>query len=255
MTWTLLRAAGIGAYAMLFLSVSWGLVSTTGALGKRVSKASAATAHQFMSTCGLALLAIHLGVLFADGFMPFSLAELAIPMASRYRPVAVAFGVVSMYATVSVVVVSWLRKRVGTTWWRRSHLLAVPAFVLALLHGVFAGTDTVRPAMWWTYVATGLVVVFLLVVRGLTIGYRPERSAPAAAAGRAAREPALTPRPADQPAAEERPPPGEPTGLGWLVWPRAPTPSTWSPTSFSVTAPRLASARRARRTRRSWRTT
>jgi hypothetical protein len=41
---------------------------------------------------------------------------------------------------------------------------------------VFAGTDTVRPAMWWTYVATGLIVVFLLVVRGLTAGYRPERA-------------------------------------------------------------------------------
>lgn len=183
-TWTLLRAAGIGAYVMLFLSVSWGLVSTTGALGRRVSKASAATVHQFMSTCGLALLAIHVGVLTVDAFMPFSIAQIAIPMASEYRPVAVSFGVVSMYATVFVIVLSWLRKRVGTTWWRRSHLLAVPAFVLALLHGVFAGTDTVRPAMWWTYVGTGLVVVFLLVVRGLTFGYRPERAAPPPAAAR-----------------------------------------------------------------------
>lgn len=187
MTWTMLRAAGIGAYLMLFLSVAWGLVSTTGALGKKVSKASAATVHQFMSTTGLALLAIHLGALLVDGFMPFSIGEIAIPMASGYRPVAVAFGVVSMYVTVFVVVVSWLRKRVGTRWWRRSHLLAVPAFVLALLHGVLAGTDTVRPAMWWTYVGTGLVVVFLLLVRGLTAGYRPERAtAPPAAAREAA---------------------------------------------------------------------
>lgn len=169
-TWTLLRAAGIGAYLMLFLSVAWGLVSTTGALGKKVSKASAATVHQFMSTFGLVLLAVHLGVLLVDAFMPFSLSEIAIPMASEYRPVAIAFGIVSMYATVFIIVLSWLRKRVGTRWWRRSHLLAVPAFVLALLHGVFAGTDSVRPAMWWTYAGTGLVVLFLVVVRGLTAG-------------------------------------------------------------------------------------
>jgi DMSO/TMAO reductase YedYZ heme-binding membrane subunit len=81
-----------------------------------------------------------------------------------------------MYATVFVIVTSWMRKRIGTTWWRRTHLLAVPTFILSLVHGVFAGTDTVRPAMWWTYVATGLIVVFLLVVRGLTAGYRPERA-------------------------------------------------------------------------------
>ena len=36
-TWIILRAAGIGAYVMLFLSVSWCLIATSGALGKRVS--------------------------------------------------------------------------------------------------------------------------------------------------------------------------------------------------------------------------
>jgi DMSO/TMAO reductase YedYZ heme-binding membrane subunit len=76
---------------------------------------------------------------------------------------------------VTVIALSWLRRRIGTTWWRRSHLLSVPAFILALAHGIFAGTDSARPAMWWIYVGTGLVVLFLLVVRGLTAGYRPER--------------------------------------------------------------------------------
>ena len=37
--WVILRAAGIGAYLMVFLSVAWGLVSTTGAFGGRISKA------------------------------------------------------------------------------------------------------------------------------------------------------------------------------------------------------------------------
>ena len=176
--WILLRAAGIGAYAMLFLSVAWGLASTTSVFGKRISKASATTVHQFMATCGLFLLAGHVGVLLADSFMPFSTADVTIPMVSSYRPVAIAFGIAAMYATVFVIVTSWMRKRIGTTWWRRTHLLAVPTFVLSLVHGVFAGTDSVRPAMWWTYLGTGLVVLFLLVVRALTAGYRPERAAP-----------------------------------------------------------------------------
>lgn len=178
--WILLRAAGIGAYVMLFLSVAWGLASTTSVFGKRISKASATTVHQFMATCGLFLLAAHVGVLLADSFMPFSIADVTIPMASPYRPVAIAFGIVAMYATVFVIVTSWMRKRIGTTWWRRTHLLAVPTFVLSLVHGVFAGTDSIRPAMWWTYLGTGLLVLFLLVVRALTAGYRPERATPAA---------------------------------------------------------------------------
>jgi predicted ferric reductase len=197
-TWIVLRAAGIGAYVMLFLSIAWGLASTTSAFGKRISKASATTVHQFMSTCGLVLLGVHLGGLLIDSFTPFSIADVTIPMSSSYRPVAVTLGVVAMYAVVFVIVLSWMRKRIGTVWWRRSHLLAVPTFLLSMLHGIFAGSDTARPAMWWTYVGTGLVLVFLLVVRGLTAGFRPERGARPERAGPPARgaRPERAPRPA-----------------------------------------------------------
>ena len=192
-TWVILRAAGIGAYLMVFLSVAWGLVSTTGALGRKVSKAAGISIHQFVATCGLFLLAIHLGGLLVDSFMPFGLADLTVPGISSYRPVATALGVLAMYAMVFVLVTSWMRKRIGTTWWRRSHLLAVPTFVLSMAHGVFAGSDTGRPWMWWIYLATGMFTVFLVVVRGLSAGYRPQR-APTAPQRRSVR-PSAVPAP------------------------------------------------------------
>ncbi len=174
-TWNVLRAAGIGAYVMLFLSVCWGLVSTTTPFGKLVSKPTATLAHQFMSTSGLALLGVHLGGLLLDRYEPFTLRQLFVPMAATYRPVPVALGIVAMYLLVVVVVTSWLRRTIGTAWWRPTHLLAVPTFALSLAHGLLAGTDARRPAMWWTYVATALLVVFLVLVRAFTVGLRPER--------------------------------------------------------------------------------
>ena len=176
-TWVILRSAGIGAYLMLFMSVAWGLVATSGALGRRVSKASSVSIHQFFTTCGLLLLGIHVGGLLVDPFMPFGAADVLVPGAASYRPAATAPGVLGMYATVIVLATSWIRKRIGTAWWRRMHLFAVPAFVLSLAHGVFAGTDSTRPWMWWMYLVTGSVVVFLVVVRGLVAGYRPDRTA------------------------------------------------------------------------------
>jgi cytochrome b561 len=80
----------------------------------------------------------------------------------------------------------------STRLWRTIHLLAVPAFVLALLHGVFAGTDTQRPWMIALYGTTGVMTFFLVIVRGLTADYRPSRPAPPARAPRpdtARREP------------------------------------------------------------------
>jgi methionine sulfoxide reductase heme-binding subunit len=169
-TWVILRSAGIGAYVMVFLSVAWGLVATSAALGRRVSKASAVLTHQFFSTCGLLLLGIHVGGLLVDTFMPFGAADILVPGAASYRPAATAFGVIAMYATVVVLVTSWIRKRIGTTWWRRMHLLAVPAFVLSLAHGVFSGTDSTRPWIWWMYVVTGRAVVFSSSFGGLPPG-------------------------------------------------------------------------------------
>jgi predicted ferric reductase len=173
--WILLRAAGIGAYVILFLSVAWGLIATTGGVARRVSKQSANHFHAFLAGTGLALLAVHVSLLAFHEYMRFSVPELMIPFRSAYRPAAVGLGVLAMYGMIAVAVSSWLRTRIGVSWWRRLHLLAIPVFVVSLLHGVFAGTDSERPWMFSMYAVTGLLTLFLVLVRGLTYGFRQPR--------------------------------------------------------------------------------
>jgi DMSO/TMAO reductase YedYZ heme-binding membrane subunit len=119
---------------------------------------------------------VHLGGLLIDSFMPFGLPDLLVPLRAEYRPVATAVGVISMYAMVVVMTSSWTKRRIGITWWRRLHMLAIPTFTLSMLHGIFAGSDAARPWMWAIYVVTGAIVFFLVLVRGLTFGHRPERA-------------------------------------------------------------------------------
>lgn len=182
-TWIFLRAAGIAAYLALFLACAWGLVSSTSLVTKRVSKKASTAFHASVATAGLAFLAIHLLLLVIDPFMPFGPSDLLLPMHASYRPVSIALGIAAMYGTVIVLASSWARKKVGTAWWRRLHLLAVPAFTLSLLHGAFAGTDGDRSWMFAMYAATGLATLFLVIVRALTIGYRPPRPEVPARAG------------------------------------------------------------------------
>jgi sulfoxide reductase heme-binding subunit YedZ len=214
-TWIILRAAGIAAYLMLFASVAWGVVATTSAMGKRVPKATAVAVHQFVSTVALLFLGIHLGGLLLDRFVPFRPLDMLIPLHSSFRPAAVASGIVAMYAMVVVLVSSWTRKQIGTKVWRALHVLAAPAFTMSMIHGVMAGTDTVRPWMWLTYLVTGSIVLFLVVVRGLTVGIR---------AARAARPETARPQisPADLRAREAGAhPPGAPASGGPTGAPRA----------------------------------
>jgi predicted ferric reductase len=191
-TWIILRAAGIGAYLMLFSSVAFGLVATSAPFDKRIAKQSAILVHQFMSTVGLVLLGVHLGGLLMDRYIHFGPAQVLVPGTSSYRPVAVAFGVLGMYLLVLVAVSSWFRRKYSAKLWRALHLAAVPAFILSMVHGVFAGADSARPWMYLIYVTTATIVVFLLVLRGLTVGLRPVRraqSSPGSTEGRSVPEP------------------------------------------------------------------
>jgi DMSO/TMAO reductase YedYZ heme-binding membrane subunit len=141
-----------------------------------MSKPSSNRFHASVASVGLALLAIHMILLLFHDFVPFRVLDLLVPMRSTFRPIAITLGVVAMYAAVIVTVSSWLRGRFPTKTWRALHLLAIPAFILALLHGVFAGTDTNRPWMVLLYAGTALATLFLVIVRGLTVGYRPPRA-------------------------------------------------------------------------------
>ena len=214
-TWIVLRAAGIGAYLMLFASVAFGLVATTAPFGKRIAKQSAILIHQFLSTVGLVLLGIHIGGLLVDSFMHFAPRDVLVPGASTYRPIPVALGIVAMYAMVMVLVSSWVRRRYSSKLWRLLHMAAAPAFALAMLHGVFAGADATRRWMYLTYLITGSIVAFLLLLRGLQVGRKPARRVQSSPEG--SRVP-RSPSPSSVPAGEAPPPLAEPSGAGdWLA--------------------------------------
>jgi sulfoxide reductase heme-binding subunit YedZ len=178
-TWILLRAAGIGAYVALFLSVAWGLLGSASLTPRWVSKPAANLFHAAVASTGLALLGLHVVLLLVDEFVRFDVLDVLVPMRSAFRPAAVTLGVIAMYLTVAIMVTSWLRRRVGSAWWRRVHMLAVPAFSLSLLHGLLAGTDSAQPWIIAVYGVSGAVVLFLVIVRGLTARARPARDASA----------------------------------------------------------------------------
>jgi sulfoxide reductase heme-binding subunit YedZ len=178
MTWLLARSAGVGAYLMLYLSVAWGLLATTSLVTKGVSKRSSTSFHGFVASAGLMLLALHLGALLLDRFVRFDTLDLLVPYRATYRPFALTLGIVAMYAMVIVLATSWTRKHMRPALWRAIHLVATPAFAIALLHGVLAGSDSARAGMAILYWATGFSVLFLVIVRGLTA--RPPRAKRAA---------------------------------------------------------------------------
>ncbi|SIS50318.1 ferric reductase-like transmembrane domain-containing protein [Alicyclobacillus vulcanalis] len=140
--WYMARSAGMTAYLLLWLTAFLGVTTTSGAWDKLKLRKLVTQLHQFSAMLVLPFVFFHLWGLYEDKTVPFTIPALLVPFADRYRPAAVALGVLSLYAWVLLVVTSYFRERLSAVAWRRIHMLAFPMFAAVTLHGLLAGSDS-----------------------------------------------------------------------------------------------------------------
>jgi sulfoxide reductase heme-binding subunit YedZ len=159
--WYITRAAGMTSYLLLWLSVVLGLAVSSKIFDILLHRSFTYDFHEFLSLAALGFVALHMGVLFFDRYMPYSLAEVLVPFVSSYRPFWVGMGVIGMYLSVLVTVTFYLRTKIGMKTFRRLHVLSLVAYLGVTLHGLFAGTDSSLAPVLGIYAGTFLTVVFL----------------------------------------------------------------------------------------------
>lgn len=163
--WYLTRATAFAAYVTLTMAVALGMLRTVARrAGERLSWV-VDELHQFVSALALLLVLAHLLSIFLDPYLPFTAANLLLPLDEPYRPFAVRLGVFAFYALLLVLASSWLRRRLRYGTWRALHYLGFVTFALATAHGVLAGSDAGEPWMRGVYVGAGSAVAFLLLIR------------------------------------------------------------------------------------------
>lgn len=185
--WWISRATGIVAWAVLTLSVIWGLSLTTRLLGRFPKPAWMLDLHRHFAALSTILVGVHVGSLMLDGYARFSLADILIPMHTPWKPGPVAWGVVGLYLLLAVQGTSLAKKRLPLKAWRALHFLSYPLWAVATAHFITAGTDAYTPAFAYTVIGTTIVISALTI--GRVLSPRP------------ARTPAVAPRPGEAPAA------------------------------------------------------
>ncbi len=163
--WFVARAGGLVAWALLALAVVWGLALSTKTFGRNPKPAWLLDLHRHLGGLAVVFTGVHLVGLVADSFVPFGWRELFVPLASTWKPGAVAWGIVAFYLLMAVEITSLLQRQLGRTWWHRVHLASFPLFVVATVHLATAGTDAGISVIQWVAVVVSTIVVFLVVVR------------------------------------------------------------------------------------------
>lgn len=172
--WMAIRGSGLMAYMLLAGAVIWGLMVSTKVLGSLKAK-QVTWFHESLSIGALLATVVHMVALYNDDFIEFTLRDLLVPGAATWRPTAVAFGVVAFYSLLIITASFYLKKVIGQAAWRGLHYSAFGTFVVALLHGVQAGTDSSNSWVRSMYVATGAIVFMLILVRFVQAS-TPERT-------------------------------------------------------------------------------
>jgi DMSO/TMAO reductase YedYZ heme-binding membrane subunit len=188
-TWYAARASGLVAWAVVTASIVCGFVLALRRVRKPASPAWLLDLHKFLATLALVFIAVHVLALWADNYVYYGPRELFVPMASDYRPGAVAWGLAAMYLLIAIQVTSWARAYLPRRVWHAVHLLSIPMFVTATVHGFTAGADNTNLAVQWLALTGVLLVVFFGGFRWLSTSTRFPRAAPSPRSASTSRRP------------------------------------------------------------------
>jgi predicted ferric reductase len=167
--WYMARAGGIVAYLLLWLSTVWGLTLSTKITDGLIPAPIAYGLHEFLSLGAVVFAILHGAVLLGDEYFQFNLIHLIVPYTAPYQPFWTGLGTITLYLTVILTASFYLRKQIGQKTWRALHYLTFAGYMLALLHGLMAGTDTALPVIKLMYLGTGFTVLFLTYYRLFTL--------------------------------------------------------------------------------------
>lgn len=167
LSWFIARSSGWVAAALLALTVMWGVFGVARVVERRGLPRWLADIHRFLALLTVLFTAVHVAALVADNYIHIGWREVLVPFALRWRPGAVAWGVVALYGLTVVQVSSWMRRWMPRRWWRRLHLLSYPVMWMVVVHGLQAGTDAgnlgVRIGVGLLVAANALVIALRII--------------------------------------------------------------------------------------------
>jgi DMSO/TMAO reductase YedYZ heme-binding membrane subunit len=145
--WFATRGAGVVSLLLASAVVVLGLLTTVRWQRPGWPRFLTAELHRTVALVSVAFTALHVVTAIVDPYAKLGILAALVPLASSYRPVAVAWGVLSVDLLLAVMITSLLRDRIGHRAWKAVHWLAYAGWPLAVLHSVTAGSDATAPWM------------------------------------------------------------------------------------------------------------
>ena len=179
--WYISRASALIAWALLTLSVVWGILLSTRIMRRIDNPGWLRDLHSYLGGMTLIMVALHMVTLMLDGFLRYSLTEVLVPFAKDYRPVPVALGILAFYILLAVQGSSLLIARLPRKFWKVVHYASYATLILVSLHAGWASSKDAG-SLWYKILAIALIgsATIAVVIRVVTRGRTGRAPTPAA---------------------------------------------------------------------------
>ena len=170
--WYVTRASALIAWALMTLSVLWGILLSTRVLRRADNPSWLRDIHGYVSGLAVVMVLLHLVSLMLDGWLRFSIAEVLVPFDSHYRAYPVAIGILAFYLLIAVQVTSMLLHRLPQRFWKAIHYSSYISLILVSFHAGLSGTDVGSP--WYRVLSVTLITlsagaIMLRVIAGKSV--------------------------------------------------------------------------------------
>ena len=173
--WYVTRISGIVASITLIILMLSGIGMLTGHTFTFLEPITAWASHRALGLAFGVSVVLHIGALYFDSFVPFSLVNLLVPFTSNYKEIDlfgvsvgslyVALGVVSLYLVAIIIITSlvWVEKRPKL--WKLVHLLSYITMIFVFVHALNLGTDVSSGIFKLLWILLGIGVMIATLAR------------------------------------------------------------------------------------------
>lgn len=176
--WAFGRASGIVAMLLLTVAVLVGIVTRSGRPLLGLPRFSVSVVHRNVSLMSITFLVLHVGTLLLDSYAKLNLTDVFVPFLGADKPLWLGLGTVAFDLFIAVTVTALLHRQIGTRAFRAFHWLAYAMWPIALLHGIFDGTNGTS-AWFLIAAAVATLAVIVAVVWRVSAGFLETASMPA----------------------------------------------------------------------------
>lgn len=138
--------AGLAATAVLTFNILWGMMLGTAykkhnywkRLPASIKKINVYNLHNWTAYVALSLVLLHPILLLFDPATKFKFIDIIFPVNAPHQKLYVAFGVLAMYAIITVIVTTQkaVKKKLNYRTWKNMHLISYATALLFIVHGI-----------------------------------------------------------------------------------------------------------------------